>query len=664
MLRLKREYTVSDVTETDGIFEIAFSSETPVERQIEDENGYPITVNEILVHEGPHNADLIRINNGAALLFNHNFDNHLGKVIPGSVRIDADRIGRAKVQFSKFGELANEVREKVKEGTISKISFGYDLNEYELQGENLMVTLWSPYEISFVTVPADDSVGLGRLLNTSNKSEVKIREKSNLTNKGNKRMKRFEEMTAEDIVEMAIEELTDMSIDEIESLTDEARAKREEILEEDKVEAENAGDDVVNATDDSPEAVPALDELTEEEREEETEEILEVAERYKVPQKDVAKAIAKGMTARAFKRSIKPNKAPTVIRKMTKDTKVNLENKFDLGDAVRSMMAGKAVRGAAAEYTQEMTRKRLQRGQNVSTGIYLPVNALSQKRAINTVSTVSSVQQEVQRYDSFVEMLLKDTVADKLGMNFLTGLTTPISVPKQTKSSVEAFGFVDENGESPEGESTFTNIQFMPKTFTGGNPISRQALLTMPNLGSFISDHIVKHSRAKLEGLMFGSITDSKAPESIVAQLVAQKMGMTYKEFIVEAAKAKGNGVSMDVFKYLISAALEGDLKTTLRDANVAGYIIDDMNKIGGQDVIGSGLVKDGQVIAGDFSAVTVAEWEGLALDLDDTTYRNKGAVVPRVWADIDWKVCADDRLFLYEKGTPAEVKAALKASA
>ncbi|MCV4656081.1 major capsid protein, partial [Escherichia coli] len=83
---------------------------------------------------------------------------------------------------------------------------------------------------------------------------------------------------------------------------------------------------------------------------------------------------------------------------------------------------------------------------------------------------------------------------------------------------------VDENGESPEGESTFTNIQFMPKTFTGGNPISRQALLTMPNLGSFISDHIVKHSRAKLEGLMFGSITDSKAPESIVAQLVAQKM--------------------------------------------------------------------------------------------------------------------------------------------
>ncbi|WP_368287547.1 phage major capsid protein [Kluyvera intermedia] len=659
MLKLKREYTVQDITETDGVFEIAFSSETPVERQIEDEYGHPVTVNEILVHEGNHNADLTRINNGAALLFNHNFDNHLGKVIPGSVRIDPDRIGRAKVQFSKFGELANEVREKVKEGTIGKISFGYDLNKYELQGNDLLVTLWSPYEISFVTVPADDSVGLGRLLNTDNKSATKLREKSNSTNKGNKRMKRFEDITVDEIVEMAVEELTDMSIDEIESLTDEARAKREEILAEDKDNSEKAGDSAVAENEKAPESVTAEDELTEAEREEEAEEILEVAERYKVPQKDVAKAIAKGMTARQFKRSIKPNKAPVVIRKMTKDNKVNLENKFDLGDAVRSMMAGKAVRGAAAEYTQEMTRKRLQRGQNVSTGIYLPVNALAQNsRAINTVPTVSSVQQEVQRYDSFVEMLLKGTVADQLGMNFLTGLTTPISVPKQTKSSVDAFGFVDENGESPEGESKFENVQFMPKTFTGGNPISRQALLTMPNLGSFISDHIVKHSRAKLEGLMFGSVTDAKAPESIVAQLVAQKMGMTYKEFIVEAAKAKGNGVEMAKFRYLIAAALEGDLKTTLRDANVAGYIIDDMNKIGGQDVIGSGLVKDDQVIAGDFSAVTVAEWEGLALDLDDTTYRNKGAVVPRVWADIDWKVCADDRLFLYEKGTPVEVKA------
>ena len=657
MLRLKREYAVQEIKATeDGLYEIAFSSETPVERQIQDEYGQNITVNEILVHDGIENADLTRINNGAALLFNHNFDSHLGIVIPDSVRIDADRIGRALVKFSKHGQLAQEVQAKVDEGTISKISFGYDINEYELNGDDLLVTKWAPYEISFVTVPADDNVGLGRLINISGTDTVQI--KNSNQNSKETRMKR--ELTVEDIEAMSKEELLDMTIADIEALSDEARAKRDEYVVDDAEKEEKITDeedaDYDKANGDSAAAAAEdkkADEISEEEREEEIAEIEEIAERYKIGRGEVRKAIAKNMTARQFKRSIKPNKAPAVIRKMTKDTQNTLESKFDLGEAVRSMMNGKNVTGAAAEYTQEMTRKRLARGQSVSSGIYLPVNTLAQNsRAINTVPTVSSIQETVQRYDSFVEMLLKGTVADQLGINYLTGLKTPVSVPKQTKSSVDAFGFVDENGVSPEGESEFTNIQFMPKTFTGGNPISRQALLTLPNLGGFIADHIVSQSRSKLEGLMFGSIVDAKAPQSIVAQLVAQKMGMTYKEFVVAAAKAKGDGVEMAKFKYLMDAALEGDLKTTLRDAGVAGYIIDDANRIGGHDVVGSGLMPTGQVIAGDFSAVTVAEWEGLSLDLDDTTYRNRGAIVPRVWADIDWKVCADDRLFLYEKGT------------
>ncbi|MGK3600260.1 HK97 family phage prohead protease, partial [Escherichia coli] len=152
MLKLKRDFEAQEIKITDDSYEIAFSSETSVERQILDSYGQPITVNEILLHDGPQNADLERINNGAALLFNHNFDNHLGVVIPGSVRIDNDRKGRAVVKFSKVGQLANEIKAKIDEETISKISFGYDIIEYELKGDDLLVSRWSPYEISFVTV--------------------------------------------------------------------------------------------------------------------------------------------------------------------------------------------------------------------------------------------------------------------------------------------------------------------------------------------------------------------------------------------------------------------------------------------------------------------------------------------------------------------------------
>ncbi|MDP8728356.1 phage major capsid family protein [Serratia marcescens] len=646
MLKLRRDFSVGEVTETDGVFEIAFSSETPVQREILDEYNQPKLVNEILLHESPDNADLTRINNGAALLFNHDFDKHLGIVVPGSVRIDSDKIGRAKVQFSKHGELAQEVGAKVAERTISKISFGYDLVEYEVQGNDLLVSKWAPYEISFVTVPADDNVGLGRSLNINVSSK---RAASNL--KENKEMaKRIDEMTAE--------ELVDMTIDEIESLSDEDRAKREEMIEEIEA-AEAAGNDEVVKTESDSVAtgneVPEKDELTAEEREEEIEEIEEIAERYKVSRGEVRKAIAKGMTARQFKRSIKPqSKSPAVIRKMNKDTKQNLEARFDLGNAMRALANGKNITGAEAEYHQEAVRKlRPTRGGSevLSRGIQIPMSVFG-TRAMNNSASLDPIKQETKLYGSFVEMLLGESVVSKLGINVESGLTTEVAVPKQTASSVDAFGFVQEDGDAPEGDSKFADIKLKPHTFAGGNPITRQAINTMPNISAFIADHIVKFSRAKLEQLMFGSKDGgANAPDSIVKQLTdlgaVESMGMSYKEFLKFAAKLTDLGVSQDEFKYLMSGVQAADLQSTLRTDNVSNYIITDDFKLGGRDVITSGVIKPAQAIAGDFSGITVAEWAGLSLDIDDTTYRNKGKIVPRVWCDLDWKVTAEDRLKL-----------------
>lgn len=650
MLKLRRDFSVGQVESTDGVFDIAFSSEAPVQREILDEFGQPILVNEILVHEGSHNADLTRINNGAALLFNHDFDKHLGKVIQGSVRIDYDRIGRAKVQFSQHGQLAQEVSAKVAEGTITKISFGYDLVEYEVQGENLLVTKWAPYEISFVTVPADDSVGLGRSLNI-NVTNKQINSKEN---KMAKRAKRIDEMSAE--------ELEDMTIADIEELSDEDRAKREEMLEE-IAEAQAAGEaeitataaeDLANAGTESQEET----ELTAEEREEEIEEIEEIAERYRIGRGEVRKAIANNMTARQFKRSIKPSqtKAPAVIRTMQKDTQKNLETRFNLDTAFRSLLDGKNLRGAEAEYHQEMARKAMKRGA-VARGIHIPVAALRAAPGGNVSASLDPIKQSVTRYDSFVELLLGPSVVDKLGVNVLSGLETPIAIPGMTESGTDSFGFVAENGESPEGKSEFKDAVLTPHTFTGGNPLSRQALMTMPNISGYIADHIVKFSRAKLEGLMFGSIAGgANAPESVIAQLTAVQSGMSYKEFLKFAAGLIDEGVDPSVFKYVMNGSMEADLMSTLRDSNVHDYIINDDRKLGGYDVVSTGRIAADKVLAGDFSGLTIAEWSGLSLDIDDTTYRSRGAIVPRVWCDLDWKVTDTQKLKLLEKkGTEAK---------
>ncbi|EPK1343852.1 HK97 family phage prohead protease [Enterobacter hormaechei] len=378
-MKLKREYAVQDIKASeDGTYEIAFSSESPVQREIENEYGHNVVVNEILVHDGPENADLTRINNGAALLFNHDFDNHLGIVVPGSVRIDSDRIGRAIVKFSKHGQLAQEIQAKVDEGTISKISFGYDLDEYHLDGQDLLVTKWSPYEISFVTVPADDKVGLGRTLNISVDGTAV---KTNSQNKGNSRMKRIDEMTTEELLEMTIAE--------IEALSEEDRKKRELVIDEAAAEAEAAADvEAEQVLQDNP-GTPEQDVLTAEEREEEIAEIEEIAERYKIERGEVRKAIAKNMTARQFKRSIKPNKAPAVIRKMEKDTQANIEAKFDLNKVVRSRLNGTVLNGREAEYHQEMLKNAQRSGKEYRGGAFIPASVLAKgSRAGQTSATL------------------------------------------------------------------------------------------------------------------------------------------------------------------------------------------------------------------------------------------------------------------------------------
>ena len=648
MLKLRRDFTAQDISESEGgVFEIAFSSETPVVREITDDYGKVREVKEILVHDSIENADLSRLNNNAALLFNHDFNQHLGIVIPNSVRIDSDRIGRATVKFSQHGELAQEISAKVKEGTVSKISFGYDLVEYHLEGDDLFVTKWAPYEISFVTVPADDKVGLGRALNT-NESSADAQK-----NKKTKEMK----MTKA-IKDMSTEELQDMTIAEIAALSDEDRAKREEAIAEKPEERTKREEEETAAAADKADKGEA-DELTDEEREEENEEILEIAERYKVPQKEVARALSKNLTARQFKRSIKPQ-ASTVITKMNKDTKENLEKRYSLDNVARALAEGKTLRGAEAEYSQEMARKAMQRGRIArSNGAFIPVQALRAASAGNTTASLAKVTDEVVRYDSFVELLMEKSVLGQLNVNTLTGLKNPVAIPRMTSSSVDSFGFVSENGVSPEGKSGFDNIPMAPRTFTGGNPISRQSMLTVPNIGSFIADHIVKASRIKLEKMIFSAVANTNARDGLVKLLVDAgrvKTGqMTYKAFLAAVAELTDSGVDAATIKFVMRGALASDLKSTLRDSNVHDYIISDDNKLGGNDVISSGVVEAGSVIAGDFSGLTIAEWEGLELDLDDTTYRNQGAVVPRVWVDMDWAVTQPDSLVVMQ--TPAAGK-------
>ncbi|MFY3498155.1 phage major capsid protein [Escherichia coli] len=642
-------------------FEIAFSSEQPYQRQFWDEqNQEMVVLDEILVHT-PEAVDLSRLNNNAPLLFNHNFDNHIGVVC--NARIDADNVGRALVKFSKHGTLANDIRNKVIEGTMEKISVGYDIKEYHIdytKGQ-LIVTKWIPHEVSWVSVPADDTVGLNRSLNTIT---VNLEAKRDMTKEQIEEIK--EEQEAAQVEETPVEENKEPEVEETQERQVEEN-KEDENLEDgkDAKHPESVDDDSSTVREEEEvkeerEAAPVEEEKTEEvaERsEEDEEEIREIARELNIDDEELKRALAiKDMTPEAFRTKALNN----ITNAQRNNEQINkeqiMEKTFDLNNVIRSLVDGEALGANEAEFSAMAATATMQRGRAARGGsVFVPAAAMRAAAAGNTKADLTAITDEKLMTESYIEMLMPESVLGRLGVTVYSGLTAPTAIPKMTKSSVDAFGFVDENGAAPESKAEFANVKLSPKTFAGGNPISRQSIKTVPGIATLITDHINQAVRIKLEQLILSDKANDRGPAGLVKQLVdasrvEKKAAFTYKDFLKEIAKLTDAGVPAQSIKFAMSGATAAELESTLKDNGVSGYIIEN-GKLAGYDVVTSGVIPADHIVLGDFSGITIGEWGGLELDMDDTTYRAQSAIVPRIWVDLDYVVTQPEALKVLKIG-------------
>tara|TARA_Y100000593_G_scaffold91989_1_gene182278 strand:- start:1923 stop:2822 length:900 start_codon:yes stop_codon:yes gene_type:complete len=140
---------------------LAFSSEEPVQRNF----GL-----EVLDHEGD-SVRLGRLNNKAPLLVNHQQEPVIGVV--ERANIDSDKVGRAIVRFGR-SNMADEIFQDVVDGIRTQVSVGYRIHEMEKDGasdESLFRAVdWEPYEVSIVSIGADQTVGIGRSEEIKNES--------------------------------------------------------------------------------------------------------------------------------------------------------------------------------------------------------------------------------------------------------------------------------------------------------------------------------------------------------------------------------------------------------------------------------------------------------------------------------------------------------------
>jgi HK97 family phage prohead protease len=144
----------ASINEDARTVDVVFSTETD---QVERWFG-----REILDH-GPKSVRLQRLANSAPLLLEHNSREQIGVIESAAI---AGKQGTATVRFSK-SEKAQEIFEDIKDGIRSKVSVGYRVHNLQLERsdkqtgvDTYRVTDWEPFEISIVSIPADDSAGV------------------------------------------------------------------------------------------------------------------------------------------------------------------------------------------------------------------------------------------------------------------------------------------------------------------------------------------------------------------------------------------------------------------------------------------------------------------------------------------------------------------------
>ncbi|EFH7504701.1 HK97 family phage prohead protease [Escherichia coli] len=426
----KREAEVQKIDNDSRIINVAFATETPVSRIIDDELYY-----EILVCDD-NSVDRDRINNRGAVLFNHDHNKLLGVVLRTS--IDADRVCRADIKISSSG-LGNTMWDLIQEGILSHVSVGYNVYDYRMEGNNIIVTAWEPHEISLCAVPADLHSGIGRAMSCGDDKLRNVLE--------DELLEAHEDERIVDIPEEGMEEtrLDEEAYDIKEVLTvdndenggvayimlsdgelEEMISKRPELLA--KLQSKSPEEESINKDDPLEDEERAVGEFSDAdgkaEHPEEMQTDLEKEEERKreliaigsVLNIDVSNAIERGISVKEFKRSLNNiNTTPNVKENQ-------MENKSVIKTLIRQAAEGVVYDGKRHE---------------------VPVQQLV--RATSTTVGGGALVKEVY-IDSYIDVLRANSIFAQLPIQTYSGLEGEgnLVLPKLASDFTNMFSFIAE----------------------------------------------------------------------------------------------------------------------------------------------------------------------------------------------------------------------------
>lgn len=640
---LYREATVASIDKEARTVELSFSSETEsVERW------FGI---EILGHDAGE-CDLTRLNDKAPLLWRHNWDAQRGVVVPGTARIDADRKGRCTVRFSR-SEDGDQLFQDVVDDIVTKVSVGYIVNSLRLVEEREDVDVfrasWTPYEVSLVSVAADDDVGVGRSLEIPQEDGKRRIGETAITESG----ATAKDSTTEEVRKME-KTLRDGKGNLVRALVD-AEGKILEVLEV----LEEAGADVRAAQNNAAKA-----------ERERTASILQMGTQYDC--RELAeKAVAAGDTVDVFRAAVldhintrgakKPAGQPAQPSQRS-GTPLSEMPSADIGltdQEVRNYSIFRAVRALqpnatradreAAAFELECSETAQRQLGKTAQGILIPQDVLNSRAfnaggAANTPNGAQSGQNLVDTTfmgGSFIDMLRNRTTIMRLATT-MGGLVGNVDIPRQTGGATAYW--LGEGEDAQEGTPNIGQLELSPKTLGAYTDITRRLLMQ----SSMDAEGIVRRDlvNAMAQAIDFAGYYGSGAgnqPRGIKNYTGINAVDFaaalpTFKELVDMESLIAADNADIGQMGYIGNAAFRGHCKTTAKfGTGTEATIWEPGNTINGYNTEISNQIAAGDVFFGNFADMLIGMWGGLDLTVDPFSLSRSGGLRIVVFQDVDF---------------------------
>lgn len=572
------------IDENDRTVELSFASEIPVTREI---NGS--LFNEILLCN-PENVDLNRLNDGAPVLVEHDAMRQVG--IVENARVDMDKVCRATVRFSALGS-ATTIFGMILEGIRPKVSVAYNIKDYYFEGDNLYVTRWEPYELSSVSTPADNTVGIGRSLNRN--EEITLEDQPIM-----------EEQKQELPQEEAVEEIQEVEVQPELEVTEEVVVVAEDVKEEVSESVQEV--ELVEERSIATTEINIQEKLNKDVEDKRVRELQSISNVLGISTEE---AIKNGVSVEEFKRSLL-NKDKSI----DKDIK-QMENKSLIAEGLRSLKG---------EDNQLATFDKGSRGYSAD------LNAMVRSTSDTTSTVTAAGLVKEQLADAYLRELLARTVLGQLPVTVFGGLAGRgnFSIPR-AKGMNPVAKFYGEDESVVDGFESFDKITLKPTMFAAGIKVTKAMLISNAATERYVTDELLRHCSNGLEKAVFDKIALAVPVQETAAA------GTVTEADVQKAIEALGEAnVDVNRCVAIVHPAMLAKLRQTAVLGNtaavsmVAGHRYD-MWLNDEVRVIESTFVAQDTILIGDFSELIFANWnEGQELDFDDTTYRAAQSIAIR----------------------------------